>query len=238
MARLLAGTGVSQILAAEELAGAAGIQLDPLPGTALPGSALPGSAPASPVPPSPATPSSAGSAPGSPAASCTATTASGGADVASSLTALTGAEQELVYAYQAALTRLNPASVQPASDFLTQHEGLRREAEAAATAHCAALPPAAAGYAVDAAFLTDPAAALGTLEAGTLPLYGDLIALSSGSERSWALGALQSAARRTVYWGASPGPAAGLVLDAAALPPLPALDPSPSASSTPSPGTP
>ena len=31
---------------------------------------------------------------------------------------------------------------------------------------------------------------------------------------------------------------AGMVLDAAALPPLPALEPSPSASSTPSPGTP
>jgi hypothetical protein len=131
---------------------------------------------------------------------------------------------EVVYAYQAALPRLSPASVAPASDFLTQHEDVSREAEAAAGAHCAALPPTPAGYALDAAFLADPAAALGGLEAGTLPAYGDLVALSDGAERTWALAALQSAVRRAAHWGASPGPVPGMVLDASALPALP--DPS------------
>jgi hypothetical protein len=213
MARLLAGTGTAQLLAAEEIAAATGTLLDTLPGRALAGS----------VPPSPALSSPAASSAESPAAGCTAT-ASGGADVASSFTSVAGAELELVYAYQAALTRLPPASVAPASDFLTQHEDVSRAAEAAAAARCAALPPRPAGYALDAAFLADPAAALGGLEAGTLPAYGDLVALSGGAERAWALAALQSAARRAAHWGASPGPVPGMVLDESALPALP--DPS------------
>jgi hypothetical protein len=214
IARLLAGTGTAQLLAAEEMAAAAGTVVDSLPGRTLPGS----------VPSSPALSSPAASSAESPAAGCTATATSGGADLASSFTSVARAELELVYAYQAALTRLPPASVAPASDFLTQHEDLSREAEAAAAARCAALPPTPAGYALDAAFLADPAAALGVLEAGTLPAYGDLVALSAGAERAWALAALQSAARRAAHWGASPGPVPGMVLDAPALPALP--DPS------------
>jgi hypothetical protein len=221
IARLLAGTGTAQLLAAEEMAAATGTALD-----ALPGRTVPGPVPASPAPASPAASSAAASSPaassaGAPAAGCTATATSGGADLASSFTSVARAELELVYAYQAALTRLPPASVAPASDFLTQHEDASREAEAAAGARCAALPPTPAGYALDAAFLADPAAALGVLEAGTLPAYGDLVALTEGTERAWALSALQSAARRTAHWGASPGPVPGMVLDASALPALP-----------------
>jgi hypothetical protein len=141
--------------------------------------------------------------------------------LASSFTSVARAELELAYAYQVALTRLPPASAAPASGFLTQHEELGREAAVAATAHCAALPPTPAGYALDAAFLANPAAALGVLEAGTLPAYGDLVALSDGAERVWALAALQSAARRAAQWGASPGPVPGMVLDASVLPALP-----------------
>ncbi|GAA1761036.1 hypothetical protein GCM10009712_07040 [Pseudarthrobacter sulfonivorans] len=211
IARLLAGTGTAQLLAAEEMAAATGTALDSLPGRTVP----------APAPASPALPSPAASSAESAAAGCTATATSGGADVASSFTSVARAELELVYAYQAALTRLPPASVAPASDFLTQHEDASREAEAAAGARCAALPPTPAGYALDAVFLADPAAALGVLEAGTLPVYGDLVALSDGAERSWALAALQSAARRAAHWGASPGPVPGMVLDASALPALP-----------------
>jgi hypothetical protein len=143
-------------------------------------------------------------------------------DLASSLASAWEAELELVYAYQAALTRLSPGSVAPASDFLTQHEELRDEAAAMSGARCAALPPIPAGYALDEAFLSGPAAVLGPMEAGVLPVYGDVIALSEGAERAWALRALQSSARRTVHWGASPGPVPGVVLDEARLPALPA----------------
>lgn len=238
MARLLAGAGTVQLLAAEELAAATGTALDTLPGRALPGSAPASHEPRSPEASSPAASSPASSSLESPGAGCTAAATSGGADLASSFTSVARAELELVYAYQAALTRLPPASVPPASDFLTQHEGLSRKAEAAAGAHCAALPPMPAGYALDAAFLARPVAALGMLEAGSLPAYGDLVALSDGAERVWAVAALESAARRTVYWGTSTGPVAGVGLDESALAELPAVAQSRSAGSTPSRGMP
>lgn len=233
IARLLAGTGIAQVLAAEELAARTGTTLGTLPGRSQPGS----------VPPSPAAPNlaantaSASSAASSPAASCSATEA-GPADLASSFASVARAELELVYAYQAALTRLPPGSVAPASDFLAHHQGLRREAGAAAGAHCGTLPPTPAGYALDAAFLADPAAELGALEAGTLPAYGDLVALSAGADRAWALAALEAAARRTAYWGAATGPVAGMVLDESDLPPFPAVGQRQPTSGTPSRGTP
>ncbi|GAC1368577.1 MAG: hypothetical protein NVSMB43_02610 [Pseudarthrobacter sp.] len=234
IARLLAGTGIAQVLAAEELAATTGTTLDTLPGRSQPGS-VPPSSPAAPTLAAPT--ASASSAASSPAASCSATGA-GPADLASSITSVARAELELVYGYQAALTRLPPRSVAPASDFLTQHQGLRREAWAAAGSHCAALPPTPAGYALDAAFLADPAAELGALEAGTLPVYGDLVALSAGADRTWALAALESAARRTAYWGAATGPVAGMVLDESGLPPFPAVEQRQPPSGTPSHGTP
>jgi hypothetical protein len=97
---------------------------------------------------------------------------------------------------------------------------------------CAALPPRQPGYVLGQAFLADPAAGLGTLEAGTLPVLGDVVALSEGSDRTWALSALQSAARRTVYWGVPPGPVPGVVLDESLLPQLPEEAPAPGPSTT------
>jgi hypothetical protein len=230
MARLLAGAGTAQLLAAEELAAAAGIAVD----------ALPGAAPASPAPPSPAITAApgcnptatasgrstgSGSADSGSAGSDSADSGSAGADLAASLAAATEAALELGYAYQAALPRLSPGSVAPASDFLAQHEELRHEAAAMAIARCAAVPPTSAGYALDQGFLSGPAAALGMMEASTLPVYGDVVALSERAERAWALEALQSAARRTVHWGASPGPVPGLALDESRLPDLPGTAP-------------
>ncbi|MDR6416263.1 DUF4439 domain-containing protein [Pseudarthrobacter sulfonivorans] len=223
MARLLAGAGTAQLLAAEELAAATGV---PLAGAAA--AARP--------------PAKTSSHDPTPTAGCTATATSGnagpggtesgdagsggaGVDLASSLASALDAELELVYAYQAALTRLKPASVAPASDFLAQHEELRNEAGAMGAARCAALLPTPAGYALDQAFLSGPAAALGTMEAGALAVYGDVIALSDGPERAWALSALQSAARRTVHWGASAGPVPGVTVDESRLPELPGTAP-------------
>jgi len=237
MARLLAGAGIAQLLAAEELAAVTGTALEPLAGAALPSVGPPSTGP-----PSAFVPSTGSAFPGStPTVRCPApSTGSGagsdgkdsggkdsgsGADLASSLTAIRGAELELVYAYQVALTRLTGGSVAPASAFLAQHEELRDDAEAMGSALCAELPPTPAGYVLGQAFLTDPAAALGAMEAGALPAYGDAIALSDGAERAWAVSALQSAARRTIQWGAAPGPVPGLVLDEAELPELPSAGP-------------
>lgn len=228
MARLLAGVGTAQLLAAEELAAATG--------TALPtvtGGVRPSPAPAPAVVPSAGTPSpgSSGTArctvtapDGSPGSSSTASgspDAGTGANRAAALSAVRNAELELVYAYQVALTRLTGGTVAPASGYLAQHEELRNEAQALANSQCAVLSPAPAGYVLDPAFLANPAAALGVMEAGVLPAYGDVIALSDGAERAWAVSALQAAARRTVYWEASGGPVPGLVLDEAQLPDLP-----------------
>jgi hypothetical protein len=238
IARLLAGTGTAQLLAAEKMAAATGTALDTLPGRALSGPVPSSPKPSASPDPSPGASSPAPSAAAAPTSGCTTTAASGGPDWGSSVTSVARAELELVYAYQAALTRLPPASVAAASDFLTRHKDLSRDAETVGSASCAALPPTPAGYALDAAFLADPAAALGVLEAGTLPAYGDLIALSDGAGRAWALAALESAARRTAYWGASTGPVVGIVLDEAALPELPAANQRPSTSSTPFRGKP
>ncbi|MCO4255533.1 DUF4439 domain-containing protein [Pseudarthrobacter cellobiosi] len=210
MARLLAGTGTAQLLAAEDLASATGIAL-------APPQAAGSSFPASTAPTLPVSASAAASC----ASEAAAADASSGVDLGSALALVVESELELVYAYQAALTRLNSGSAAPASNFLAQHGVLRSEAEAMGRSRCAAVPLRQPGYALSQAFLADPAAALGTLEAETLPVLGDVVALSEGPERAWALSALQSAARRTVHWGASPSPVPGMVLDEALLPPLP-----------------
>ncbi|WP_248761791.1 DUF4439 domain-containing protein [Pseudarthrobacter sp. SSS035] len=224
MARLLAGTGTAQLLAAEDLASATGIAL----------AALPGSGPSSPASPAHTLPVSA------PAAGCASEAAdpaaSTGVDLGSALASAVQGELELVYAYQAALTRLNSGSAAPASIFLAQHGVLRGEAEAMGRSRCATVPPRQPGYVLSQAFLADPADGLGTLESGTLPVLGDVVALSEGRERVWALSALQSAARRTVHWRASPGPVPGLVLDEALLPPLPEPVSTPGTSTTSTPG--
>lgn len=218
MARLLAGAGTAQLLAAGDLATVAGIALAPLPGATLPGSALPGGAGTDPA--------------GFSSPSCASGSSSPAADLGSALASAVEGELELVYAYQAALTRLGSASVAPASDFLTRHGLLRDQAEAISRPRCAALPPRQPGYALSQAFLADPAAGLGTLEAGTLPVLGDVVALSEGSDRAWALSALQSAARRTAHWGVSPGPVPGVVLDESLLPQLPEAVPTAGPSTT------
>lgn len=210
MARLLAGAGTAQLLAAEDLASATGVALAPLPGAGS-------SSPASPARTTPFTASTATSC----ASEAAVADARTGADLGSAFASAVAGELELVYAYQAALTRLDSESAAPASDFLARHRVLRGEAETMGRSRCAAIPLRQPGYALSQAFLADPAAGLGTLEAGTLPVLGDVVALSEGREREWALSALQSAARRSVYWGSSPGPVPGMVLDEALLPPLP-----------------
>ncbi len=140
------------------------------------------------------------------------------------------AEQQAVYGYQAALTRLDAASAVQASHLLEQHQDLASEAAAQGRMHCATVPPPQPGYALSTAFLEAPAAGLGSLEAGTLPVYGDVVALSTGPTRSWAVSALVAAARRTLRWGGDPGPLTGVTLDESELPQLPVADPVPGSS--------
>lgn len=208
MARLLAGTGTAQLIAAGRLAAATGV---PVPQEAAgPDPAVPGSAaPASPCP-SPSAPTAPESTmPGTPPG------------LRQALYAAVSAEQQAVYGYQAALPRLAPAEAGTASDFLERHKELAHAAEERLRLACGRSAPQQPGYVLDPVFLAAPAAALGKLEAATLASYGDAVAVSQGQDRRWALAALQSAAGRALRWDADPGPVPGLPLDAGQLPALP-----------------
>ncbi|CCQ46803.1 putative uncharacterized protein [Pseudarthrobacter siccitolerans] len=209
MARLLAGAGTAQLLAAERLGAAGAPETEPQ-GTEAHGTERQASASAPPA--CPATPS-----PGTPASIAPLAAAGLGA----ALVAAAGAELETVYGYQAALTRLPPEAAGPASEFLAQHQDLADQAEDYGRMLCVTLPPQPPGYVLDQEFLDAPAAGLAGLEADTLPSYGDVVALAEGATRDWALSALQEAARRAQHWGGGPDPLPGLVLDEGQLPQLP-----------------
>lgn len=219
LARLLAGIGTGQLLAAEQLQpGAAAAQRQ----AATAAAATPprtDSAAATPCP-SPAT-AAAATAPAEAAASISPHAASTYPDAAAALAALVLAEREAVYAYEAAMPRLAPGAARPASAYLGDHRDLVRDAEDRLLLDCLPVPAEQPGYAIDAGFLQSPAGRLGRLEAGTLGAYGDLIALSEGGSRAWVVSSLPAAAARAAQWGADPGPVPGLALDPVQLPHLP-----------------
>jgi hypothetical protein len=119
------------------------------------------------------------------------------------------------------LARLPADAAGPASEFLRRHQDLVEDAEAASRLRCAVPPPQEPGYVLEPGFLAAPAAGLARLEAATLPAYGDVVALTDGSARTWAITGLQAAAERTVHWGGDPGAVPGILLDEARLPLLP-----------------
>lgn len=209
MARLLAGTGTAQLLAAGRLAAATGVPAPQGPaGTQQEASAA--AATASPCPSS--------SEPAAPKATGPDAAASVGQALAAAITA----EQQAAYGYQSALPRLTPAEAGPASEFLLRHKEQAAAAAERLRSACGAPLPQQPGYVLEPGFLAAPAAGLGKLEAATLAAYGDVVAVSQGQDRRWALSALQSAASRAQRWGADPGPVPGLRLDIDQLPPLPA----------------
>ena len=207
MARLLAGIGTAQLIAAGRLAAASGV---PLPQEDAEEAEVPGTAAtASPCPSPSAMAAQETAKPGTPPGT------------GQALAAAISAEHQAVYGYQAALPRLAPAEAGPASEFLARHKELASAAEEHLRLACGGSVPQQPGYVLGPGFLDAPAAALGKLEAATLASYGNVVALSQGQDRRWALAALQSAAGRALRWGADPGPVPGLALDAGQLPALP-----------------
>lgn len=239
MARLLAAVGTAQLVQAIALAGASGTPVPDLPPAPAPmrtlaagcqpsgTAAMPsgeGAPPAEGAPPGNGTPASvpAEAAGTAPPVAAEPNESAGAASATAALGRVVRTEVETVYGYQVALTRLDDqAASQRARDLLATHEALVDEAETHTRVHCAPVPPREPGYALDASFLKNPAAGLASLEAGTLPVYGDLVALSDGPTRHWAIASLLGAAQRAVGWGSDPGPVPGLVLDTSQLPPLP-----------------
>lgn len=213
MARLLAAVGTAQMIQASSLATAVGAPAPEVP------------IPAGPV----SAPASGGSCP---AAATTSGPANDSATPATALAMTVKTEAETVYGYQVALARLEGGAAGSAAKLLARHEAVLAEAEALSRAQCANIPPREAGYTLGPLFLEKPAAGLGSLEAGTLPVYGDLVALSDGSTRQWAISGLLAAANRAALWGADSGPLPGIVVDTAKLPQLTEIsaDPKPAGS--------
>ena len=216
MARLLAAVGTAQLLQATTLAQAAGTTPPALPAPAATGR---NAAAACSVPPDSSAQPRQASVPAD-----TAPADSGPPDTATLAAALSRAvrtEVETVYGYQVALTRLKGTAAEQAAGLLAKHETLVGQAEAYTRVHCVSVPPREPGYTLGTSFLQKPAAGLASLEAGTLPVYGDLVALSDGETRKWAVSSLVAAAQRTMRWGSDPGPVPGIVLDTTLLPELP-----------------
>jgi hypothetical protein len=221
MARLLAAVGTAQLLQARSLAQASGTPVPALPPAPAPQRAAADScaAPASPSAPASPQATAPASAPADPGP---ASGQPGAASQADALNRVVRTEVETVYGYQVALTRLEGVAAGQASGLLANHEALVDEAEAHSRVHCAPIPPRDPGYTLGTSFLKKPAAGLASLEAGTLPVYGDLVALSDGETRRWGIASLLTAAQRSIRWGSDPGPVPGIVLDTTLLPPLPA----------------
>ncbi|WP_253182844.1 DUF4439 domain-containing protein [Arthrobacter sp. SW1] len=221
-ARLLAAVGTAQHLESVRLAKAWSL---PVPATPLPSAAA--SVPAAPTP-EPSCTAAAGAV--SPSAASPAASSQGpaaAATTADALAAVVGAEQKAVYLYQVALTRLEGASAAAAASDLEQHQLLLREAEALARQQCAKVPPREAGYQLPAGFASQAQATLAEQETAALPAYGELVALSDGATRRWAMAGLFDSARRLEAMGSPPGALPGLSVDPAALPPLPQASASP-----------
>ena len=223
-ARLLAAVGTAQLLESGRLARAWGLPLPAQP--ALPESPAPSSSVLSSPAPSSSSPSSSSPeascpAGGSTAAPSTATDDAGAPGPGEALAAVVRAEQEAVYIYQVARTRLDGTAAATAALDLAGHQDLLREAEALARQLCTEPPPREAGYRLPAGFASQAAAALGEQESAALPAYGELVALSDGGTRNWAIAGLLDSARRMESWGTLSGALPGLSVDPAALPELP-----------------
>lgn len=205
IARLLAAVGSAQLLMAENLATAWQLPV--------------------PSPTSSTKPPATSSVPVQcPSVSPTAEATSATTDTALAATVRT--EHEAVYVYQVALKRLDAAAAVSAAKDLEMHEQLLQQAEALTRLNCGDVPTREAGYRLSVQFAEDPAAALGALELDSLPGLGDLIALTAGESREWAIDSLLSASRRSTGWGAALPALPGLELDAEHLPPLPTSSPS------------
>ncbi|CEA07645.1 hypothetical protein BN1051_00965 [Arthrobacter saudimassiliensis] len=142
----------------------------------------------------------------------------GGDDAAEALQAAVDAEYGAAYAYEVVQARLEPW--QPAAELAAMsraHAGHGADGVELLPLVChPALAPAPA-YALDAGFASDPEAALEDLEQSLPGLYAELISLSEGQVRSWAIGRLvRTAEHAAADRGAEPLP--GLPSGAGDLP--------------------
>ena len=96
------------------------------------------------------------------------------------------AEYQTAYAYEVTAARApDPATLLTLAD---QHTAAAAEGEALLdTVVCTALPPRIPAFALDPGFVADPAATLAALETSLTGMYADLVGLTDGTARQWAV---------------------------------------------------
>ncbi|WP_449372367.1 DUF4439 domain-containing protein [Arthrobacter psychrolactophilus] len=102
-----------------------------------------------------------------------------GVTIDSALRAAALGEQQAVYAYQVATTRLSEPQFSTSAALLARHQTKLKVLNEELKVRCLPQAEAAAGYTLDPQFTTSPAPALAALEADLTRLYADLAALSS-----------------------------------------------------------
>ncbi len=129
-------------------------------------------------------------------------------DAAAALRAAVDAEFGTAYAYEVALAQVRPPEPVRTQwqTRVTEHESRGADAVAYLPGLCLPAVAPVAGYRLEAAFLQDPAAGLPALEQQFPAVYADLVALSEGGLRSWAIGRL-AAVTNELYLQADTVPA-------------------------------
>ncbi|MCQ2001913.1 DUF4439 domain-containing protein [Arthrobacter zhaoxinii] len=130
-------------------------------------------------------------------------------DAAAALKAAIDAEFGAAYAYQVALAQDPPEAAlrEQWRQRITEHQSRGTDAVGYLSDLCLPAVAPVAAYRLDAGFLRDPAAGLPALEQRLPAVYADLVALSEGSLRSWAIDRL-AAVTGELYLQADTVPAA------------------------------
>ncbi|MHA7155462.1 DUF4439 domain-containing protein [Arthrobacter sp. TMN-50] len=159
LARLLASVGASQRHQAVTLAGLQDLEVPPVP-------ALPAAAVESPP-------------------DCTGATPANSTETGW-LAEAVAAEYRSAYAYEVTAARTpDPAPLDTLAD---QHAAAAMEGEVLLDADaCVPFPPHIPAFALDPGFVEDPAAALAALDASLVGMYADLVGLTDGAARRWAV---------------------------------------------------
>nr|WP_239536955.1 DUF4439 domain-containing protein [Arthrobacter roseus] len=127
------------------------------------------------------------------------------------------AEHLATYAYEVAAGRLGAPAFE---DKIALHRAATDQLAEFLKALCDETPPTVEAYALDPGYFTDPASSLDTMESQIIVAYADLISLSNGAVRHWAISRLKSATLAQRHPGTAPDPTPGIEGHASPGPPL------------------
>jgi|GEM_PF-2570445 len=156
-------------------------------------------------------------------------------EAAAATQAVLRAGRHLAYLYQVAEVRLDRDARAEADRFETAVRSSSAEATAWLRAACATPPVPEAGYELPATFLTSPVSGLGSVEEERANAALDLVAVSTGDLRTWAMTQYLESGARARQWTPTIGSGQALPGIADAATPSPSLSPVPSG--TPSAGS-